>query len=146
MDKESVSLSFMLLKKRDGETPARAPRMRGDIPARVISDAFSVPGLSGAARYACTPLGLALLPDALRLRQGEACRVRPTHERDAKSRAAIMLPESKREQDRPPEDRRGPVRPRGTIRHDAPGERRKGGADGRARRPSAAGTQRKQPR
>ncbi|MBO6002489.1 MAG: hypothetical protein J6P53_03230, partial [Mailhella sp.] len=34
MDKESVSLSFLLLEKQDREEPMPAPRMRGAVPAR----------------------------------------------------------------------------------------------------------------
>ncbi len=145
MDKGSVSLSFLLLQKQDREEPMRSPRMRGAIPARVVSDAFSVPGLSGAARYACTPRGLALVPDALRLSQGEACLVRPTHERDAKSRAAIMLPEGGEGPARTPEKRRGQVRPGGKRGEEAPGRRRKGGAGG-TRHPSPKSAQNKRTR
>ena len=93
MDKESVSLSFLLLKKG---APAREHlQARGrTVPARIVSDAFSVPGLSGAARYACTPRGLALIPNALRMEQGSLHRVSPSRERDRKSGATLMLPEA----------------------------------------------------
>jgi hypothetical protein len=90
MDKESVSLSFLLLKKEN--TPPSIPEARGkSVPARIVSDAFSVPGLSGAARYACTPKGLALIPDALRIEQGSLCSVLPSGKRDRKTNAMIML-------------------------------------------------------
>ncbi len=94
LDKESVSLSFLLLKKEEPK-PAGHPAGGRSVPARIVSDAFSVPGLSGAARYACTPKGLALLPDALRLEQGSLCRVIPTRERDRKSGAVVMLPDAR---------------------------------------------------
>ncbi|MBP3730773.1 MAG: hypothetical protein J6I40_04795 [Mailhella sp.] len=93
LDKDSVSLSFLLLKRAEGEMPPFRLKRGGAIPARVVSDAFAVPGLSRTARYACTPAGLALLPDALRIEQGELCRVKPAGERDRKSHAQIMVPE-----------------------------------------------------
>ena len=155
MDKESVSLSFLLLKKLEEGSLEPPTRTRGAVPARVVSDAFSVPGLSGAARYACTPLGLALVPDALRLRQGEACRLRPTHERDGKSRAAIMLLEDGREKPRMAEGRNGPVRPRGSRPEEDPGRSartrgrnsvRNDGAGGGTRRQARDGSPKRQPR
>ncbi len=123
MDKESVSLSFLLLKKLDESAAQPEQRPRGVVPARVVSDAFSVPGLPGAARYACTPLGLALIPDALRLRQGELCRVHPTREKDAKSRACIMLLDDGRAQaDRRPPRHGAAIRDAGHHRQDDGGK------------------------
>ena len=92
LDKESISLSFLLLRKlREEETPDFARPDRGRrVKARIVSDAFVVPGHPGRARYACTSLGLALLPDAARLPAGALCEAWPTRERDMKSRAVIL--------------------------------------------------------
>ena len=56
--------------------------------ARILSDAFPVPGM-GYARYACAEGGLALVPDAAALPSGAlvACRRPDTPRRDSKSGA-----------------------------------------------------------
>lgn len=92
LDKDSISLSFVLLRKlKDGEELPPAPaRRRAGVPARIVSDAFVVPGYPGRARYACTPLGLALIPASSHLPPGALCLARQTSERDRKSRAVIL--------------------------------------------------------
>jgi ribosomal protein RSM22 (predicted rRNA methylase) len=122
LDKDSVSLSFLLLKKlKKGEdlllshdTPSakRTVRPAGKKPlkpqtltARIVSDAFIVPDYPGRARYACTEQGLALIPCSAHLSPGALCKAWKTPERDWKSRAAILMldedrhtsPRSKRE-------------------------------------------------
>lgn len=92
LDKDSVSLSFLLLKKIQEEAALRSPRPSRKIPARIISDAFTVPGYPGRARYACTEAGLALLPDAAALPAGGFCEGFVTRERDEKSGAFILSP------------------------------------------------------
>ena len=63
LDKDSISLSFLLLKKLDeeeaeklAENPQRSrrPQSRRKLSARIVSDAFIVPDYPGRARYACT--------------------------------------------------------------------------------------------
>ena len=93
LDKDSISLSFLLLRKlrEEEELPpdvARTPNHR--VPARIVSDAFVVPGYAGRARYACTPLGLALIPGSSHLPPGALCEAWRTRERDMKSRAVIL--------------------------------------------------------
>ena len=92
LDKDSVSLSFVLLRKleEDEEIPASPVRRRGKVAARIVSDAFTVPGYPGRARYACTPLGLALIPTSSHLPPGALCEAWITPEHDRKSRAVIL--------------------------------------------------------
>lgn len=94
LDKDSISLSFLSLRKlEEGELPPAAPARpgRGPVAARIVSDAFVVPGYPGRARYACTSLGLALIPASSHLPPGALCSCRPTREHDMKSRAVILL-------------------------------------------------------
>ena len=92
LDKDSVSLSFLLLRKLHEEEDvedgghSRGRRMR----ARIISDAFVVPGYPGRARYACASPGLCLIPASSHLPPGALCTAFPTRERDMKSRAVIL--------------------------------------------------------
>ncbi len=91
LDKDSVSLSFLLLRKlRENEQTEQKKPAERTIPARIISDAFIVPGCMGRSRYACSPLGLALIPSAAHLPQGALCMAYPTQERDRKSHAIIL--------------------------------------------------------
>ncbi|WP_418765266.1 hypothetical protein [Mailhella sp.] len=93
LDKDSISLSFLLLRKlREEEEIAAesAPSRRHRVPARIVSDAFVVPGYPGRARYACTPLGLALIPHSSHLPPGALCEAWPTRDKDLKSRAVIL--------------------------------------------------------
>jgi len=94
LDKDSVSLSFLLLKKlEEGEelpTGTERPKCR-TLRARIVSEAFIVPGYPGRARYACTEAGLGLIPDSAHLPPGALCLCRTTAERDRKSHAIILL-------------------------------------------------------
>ena len=101
--KRSLSLSPLLL-RAGTEAVGAAPAARENPPAltaRVLSSPFTVPGLSGLARYACAPCGLALLEDAGALASGslvelgEARAGAPGAEkprRDARSGARIFAP------------------------------------------------------
>lgn len=92
LPKESLSLSFMLLgrtRAASGQGPATAARaFAAPCVARILSDAFPVPGM-GYARYACAEGGLALVPDAAALPSGAlvACRRPDKPRRDARSGA-----------------------------------------------------------
>ncbi len=110
LDKDSISLSFVLLRKlKEGEELPQAPaRRRAAVPARIVSDAFVVPDYPGRARYACTPLGLALIPASSHLPAGALCQAYPTSERDRKSRAVILTLE---EEGRRPRTADGRTRP-----------------------------------
>ena len=82
LDKDSVSLSFLLMRRMsleeiEGFTPPERPEGRR-VAARIISDAFVVPGYPGRARYACSPLGLSLIPDSSHLPAGALCEARVT--------------------------------------------------------------------
>jgi hypothetical protein len=87
LGKDSVSLSFLLLRK----SAAPAPSAPSPLPARLVSDPFPLPGHPGRARYACTARGIALVPDSARLPSGALCPVRPSSARDAKSRAFLAV-------------------------------------------------------
>ena len=100
LDKDSISLSFLLLKKlneeeaeKQAETPQRSrrPQERRKLSARIVSDAFVVPDYPGRARYACTELGLALIPDSAHLSPGALCEGWTTPGFDRKSHAFIMM-------------------------------------------------------
>ena len=99
LDKDSVSLSFLLLHK-PGENEIASPATRpGTLPARLLSEPFILPDYPGRARYACTPKGLALVPDCAMLPPGALCTVEDTARapRDRKSGALILplsLPEA----------------------------------------------------
>ena len=99
LDKDSVSLSFLLLHK-PGENEVSGPAPRpGTLPARLLSEPFILPDYPGRARYACTPRGLALVPDCAMLPPGALCTVQdtPRPPRDRKSGALILplfLPEA----------------------------------------------------
>jgi len=115
LPKDSLSLSFMLLGRERPDprpcaglsvpagfpTDRRGGRSGGEkeaastgrafsapLVARILSDAFPVPGM-GYARYACAEGGLALVPDAAALPSGAlvACRRPDTPRRDSKSGA-----------------------------------------------------------
>ena len=92
MDKESVSLSFLLLHKPDRPVPPVAPSRTEPLNARLLSEPFVLPGYPGRARYACTSRGLALVPDCSRLPPGALCEVEniPSPQRDRKSGALIL--------------------------------------------------------
>ena len=100
LDKDSISLSFLLLKKLDEEEAeklaempqrSRRPQSRKKLSARIVSDAFIVPDYPGRARYACTELGLALIPDSAHLSPGALCEGWTTPGLDRKSQAFIMM-------------------------------------------------------
>lgn len=89
LPKDSLSLSFVLLGRKRPEAGRRLTAAAGaSVPARILSDAFPVPGM-GYARYACAEDGLALVPDAAELPSGAlvACRRPDRPRRDAKSGA-----------------------------------------------------------
>ncbi|MEG2140241.1 MAG: small ribosomal subunit Rsm22 family protein [Bilophila sp.] len=104
--KDSLSLSFMLLQPSvDEELTENADRVpsasvkpvfptlqSGGLVARILSDAFSVPGM-GFARYACTEEGFALIPAAGDIPSGAlvACRHLDPPRKDAKSGAIELL-------------------------------------------------------
>lgn len=97
LDKESVSLSYLYLAKK--ELAAKlAKQEQSEHKARVISDAFVVPHYKGRARYACHEKGLLLILDSAHMQMGTLCEVKfpakITH--DYKSKAILcMLKESK---------------------------------------------------
>lgn len=107
LPKSSLSLAFMFLQRgldeaedAEGDGPtlpqgALGPTVKnvpGLIPARVLSEAFSVPGM-GLARYACTAEGLAILPHAGALESGALvpCRHPARPRRDGKSGAMELV-------------------------------------------------------
>ena len=141
--KESVSLAFLLLERLNDNAPlsarpADAPFRTGAparLTARLISDAFVLPGAPGRARYACTEQGLALIPDAAFLPPGALCEATSTPRVDAKSGARIMtLPgrEAAAPARTPSRDGASP-RPAGQGRASGrPGERLRAAPAGRA--------------
>lgn len=97
LDKESVSLSFALLGKGGDENSRSSQAKRGEplaahgLWARVISDAFSLPGRPGRARYACTGRELVLIVNAAALASGSLVEVALSGEKDGKSGAAVAI-------------------------------------------------------
>ncbi|MDR3361590.1 MAG: small ribosomal subunit Rsm22 family protein [Desulfovibrio sp.] len=89
LTKNALSLSPLLLLPQ-------AQKQAGGAEVRVISAPFSVPGLAGLARYACSAGGLLLLEDAGRAASGEALSVRADKNapRDKKSRARVVHSDS----------------------------------------------------
>lgn len=93
LPKSSLSLSFMLLGGADVE-PVRHPfpeRGKQDIAARILSEAFPVPGM-GLARYACSEDGFSILPVAGEIPSGAlvACRRPDNFLKDDKSGALVL--------------------------------------------------------
>lgn len=90
LGKTGLSLSHMLLRPK-GAPPEHAPAKEGTETARILSDAFAVPGL-GLARYACTGKGLALIAASAAIAQGTLIAVRPSRppQTDPKSGARVM--------------------------------------------------------
>lgn len=90
LPKDSLSLSFVLLGRKRAASGRRPTAAAGalSVPARILSDAFPVPGM-GYARYACAEGGLALVPNAAELPSGAlvACRRPDRPRRDARSGA-----------------------------------------------------------
>lgn len=121
LSKDSVSLSFLLLKKLDdGEELPHSSRRR--LSARIISEAFPVPNLPGRARYACTERGLALVPQAAHLPSGTLCEGTPSPIRDRRSGAFLL----ELDHASPPEVRRErrPARQHAPARQGAEGAER----------------------
>lgn len=122
LDKDSVSLSFLLLRRMPDDAPdpedsaGRRETLRkgapGPLTARVVSDPFVLPGWPGRARYACAAPGLVLIPDSAFLPAGCLCEVRSTPRRDAKS-GAIIAPRAGKEP-------AGPTESTGTGRSASP--------------------------
>lgn len=94
LDKESVSLSFLYVGKKNG-TQENKPAQQNK--ARIISDAFPVPGYKGRARYACHPKGLLLILDCADTPSGTLCGVNIPQKavRDHKSKAILCTLSSK---------------------------------------------------
>ena len=96
--KQSLSFSYIQLRAMPVETDQQNPQPEHSVlKARLLSDAFLVPGL-GQARYACSSRGLLLVPHAARLCPGSviSCRLGPSPRKDGKSGALITdapLPE-----------------------------------------------------
>lgn len=92
--KSGLSLAPLLLgaAAKPQAAPAVAQHGEKTLSARVLSAPFTVPGLCGRARYACTAEGLTLLEDAEALASGDQLPVRLSRNapRDAKSRARII--------------------------------------------------------
>ncbi|WP_295637537.1 hypothetical protein [uncultured Mailhella sp.] len=153
LDKDSVSLSFLLMRRMSLEeieafTPPERPESRR-VPARIISDAFMVPGYPGRARYACSPLGLSLIPNSSHLPAGALCEARVTRERDMKSRAVILsledAPGRFRHAPDAREDRRRDGRGETASRRERPGQRRERQKRDAGRSPGTDGGRKKSP-
>ena len=84
LSKTALSVSHLVLRSGKTASPAAGN-------ARVLSDAFAVPGL-GLARYACTSQGLALIAAAGSVPQGAVVSVRDAQppRTDARSGARIV--------------------------------------------------------
>ena len=134
--KDSVSLAFLFLERTDDSAPSSPtthdcrPSGRTDgatrLRARMVSEAFVLPGTPGRARYACTEQGLALIPDAAILPAGALCEVCPTPRTDAKSGARIMtlpgtLPGSGERGTSAPDRKTGQTTPRNPDREQPEG-------------------------
>lgn len=107
LHKDALSLAFALLRPMPEQPDAR------ETPgARVISAPFSVPGLPGMARYACTARGLAMLADSAACPSGALADVTWPREpgKDRKSGAWILMPQDY-EGPRTPEPGTAPSRP-----------------------------------
>ena len=89
--KQSLSFSYVQLRAPSEVSERTSARPEhGLVQARLLSDAFLVPGL-GQARYACSSRGLLLVPHAARLCPGSAitCRLDSSPRKDGKSGALI---------------------------------------------------------
>lgn len=86
--KTSLTLAPLLLAR---QKPVRLPQ--DALPCRVISQAFPVQ--NKPCRYACTPVGLALLPDSQKAVSGSLClaEMPDMAAKDAKSGAIILEPQ-----------------------------------------------------
>ena len=96
LPKDSLSLSFMQLRPESEAGPSvRTPLFPAMAPngvvARILSDAFPVPGM-GHARYACTEEGFAIIPAAGDIPSGAlvACRRPASPRKDAKTGAVEL--------------------------------------------------------
>ena len=90
LNKDSISLSFLCLKKLANGEDLPAPSRGRRLAARIVSDAFLVPDLPGRARYACTEHGLALVPQSAHLPPGALCEGFATTAKDRKTGAFIL--------------------------------------------------------
>lgn len=88
LEKASLSLSFALFGKGQGNTPGKS----GLMPARVLSGSFKIPDMIGMARYACSEKGLLLLKNGISLQRGGLTEADfpENPERDKKSGAFIL--------------------------------------------------------
>lgn len=92
LDKESVSLSYLYLAKK--ELAQKLIRQeQSEHKARIISDAFTIPHYKGRARYACHEKGLLLILDSAAIQTGTLCEVKfPAKSiRDIKSKAIFCM-------------------------------------------------------
>lgn len=89
LSKAALSLTPVLLSTR---VTSQSNAGDADLPARVISSPFAVPGLAGKARYACTHEGLVLLEDAFALASGTRLPISipAKAKRDVKSRVPVI--------------------------------------------------------
>lgn len=99
LDKDSVSMSFVLLQRR-GAVESSAQSFAEVSPSslspqtlrvRIVSEAFMVPGWLGRARYACSGKGLVLVMNSAWLPAGCLCDVQLTERKDGKSKAIIAV-------------------------------------------------------
>lgn len=90
LDKESVSLSYLYLAKKE-HAQKLVKQEQSDHKARIISDAFVVPRYRGRARYACHEKGLLLILDSAAVPTGTLCEVKfpPKMTYDFKSKAIL---------------------------------------------------------
>lgn len=92
LDKDSVSMAFVLLSRCGTPETSLPPHMSGKtLSVRIVSEAFVVPGWAGRARYACSGKGLVLVTNSAWLPAGCLCDVELTDRKDGKSRAIIAV-------------------------------------------------------
>lgn len=92
LGKSSLSISHLVFRSQGSvDAPQGEAAGREALQARVLSDAFAVPGL-GLARYVCTREGLALLRNSGTIPQGSLLTLRPCRppQRDAKSGIPVL--------------------------------------------------------
>lgn len=90
LDKESVSLSYLYLAKKE-LAQKLVKQEQSAHKARIISDAFVLPRYRGRARYACHEKGLLLILDSAAIPAGTLCEVKfpPKITHDYKSKAIL---------------------------------------------------------
>lgn len=90
LDKESVSLSFLYLAKRE-LAEKLVKQEQSEHRARIISDTIVLPRYKGKAHYACHEKGLLLILDSADMQPGTLCDVKIPQKiiRDFKSKAIL---------------------------------------------------------